>query len=77
VAVDSANAFVCGLKAPTDFKIQGESDKVDVRLKEGCAAIDAAERLPGFNDAFSGKAPDIGAYEFGAALPHYGPRPKK
>jgi hypothetical protein len=46
----------------------------DFRLKAGAAAIDAGVQLPTINDGFSGSAPDLGAYEFGAPLPHYGPR---
>jgi hypothetical protein len=30
--------------------------------------------LPNINDQFSGSGPDLGAFEFGTALPHYGPR---
>ena len=41
---------------------------------KGCAAIDAGAALPNINDSFSGKAPDLGAYESGRPLPHYGPR---
>jgi len=29
--------------------------------------------LPNITDGFSGPAPDLGAIEFGAAPPHYGP----
>ena len=50
---------------------------VDLRLREGTAAIDAGEVLPGFNDSYTGKAPDLGAYELGSLLPQYGPRPEK
>ena len=39
--------------------------------------IDAGQPLPGVNDGFSGKAPDLGAYEIGAPIPHYGPRRAK
>ena len=35
---------------------------------------DAGKVLPGFNDGYAGKAPDLGAYELGVELPHYGPR---
>ena len=35
-------------------------------------AIDAGVRLPGFNDEFSGKAPDIGAFENGLAPLRFG-----
>ena len=35
----------------------------DLTLREDSPAIDRAERIPGFNDGFKGKAPDIGAFE--------------
>ena len=38
------------------------------------AAVDAGTALPGINDAMTGSAPDLGAYERGLAAPHYGPR---
>ena len=53
------------LYKPADF---------DFRLREGSAAVDAGVRLTGINDDFTGKAPDLGAYEVGKPLPHYGPR---
>jgi hypothetical protein len=43
-------------------------------LKAGCNAIDAGAELPNINEDFVGKAPDLGAYEHGKPLPHYGPR---
>ncbi len=43
-------------------------------LKAGCNAIDAGAILPNINVDYAGKAPDLGAYEFGRPLPHYGPR---
>ena len=43
-------------------------------LKAGCNAIDAGDALPNLTDGFTGKAPDLGAYEHGRPLPHYGPR---
>lgn len=46
----------------------------DLRLKAGSAAVDKALYIPNINDGFSGKAPDLGAYEVGQALPQYGPR---
>lgn len=48
----------------------------DLRLKAGSAAVDAGLPLPGINDGYRGRAPDLGAYEFGEPLPHYGPRPE-
>jgi hypothetical protein len=46
----------------------------DFALRPGSAAVDAGIRLPGVNDDFTGRAPDLGAYEVGRPLPHYGPR---
>jgi hypothetical protein len=48
----------------------------DLRIAPGSAAEDDALLLPNINDVFTGKAPDIGAYEIGRPLPHYGPRPR-
>jgi hypothetical protein len=53
-----------------------EPDSIDLRLREGAAAIDAGIELPNVTDGFQGRAPDLGAYEFGVPLPHYGPRAK-
>jgi hypothetical protein len=50
-------------------------DSFDFRLKPGSRAIDGGVALPTINDDFTGRAPDIGAYEAGKPLPHYGPRP--
>ena len=38
-------------------------------------AVDAGVALANINDGFAASAPDLGAYEVGAPLPHYGPRP--
>ena len=46
----------------------------DFQLKPGTAAIDAGTSLPTITDGFTGKAPDLGAYEMGKPIPHYGPR---
>lgn len=62
---------------PPDFKDVSRLYKpadYDFRLKAGSRAIDAGVLLPTINDGFTGKAPDIGAYEFGRDIPHYGPR---
>ncbi|HUK35354.1 MAG TPA: choice-of-anchor Q domain-containing protein [Vicinamibacterales bacterium] len=49
-------------------------DGLDFRLKPGSPAIDAGVDLPTITDGFTGKAPDIGAYESGRPVPQYGPR---
>ena len=51
-----------------------EARELDFRLKPGGRAVDAGVVLPGLNDGYAGRAPDLGAYEAGAPLPHYGPR---
>jgi len=53
------------LYKPADF---------DFTLRPGSAAVDAGVRLRGINDDFTGRAPDLGAYELGRPIPHYGPR---
>jgi hypothetical protein len=73
--VDAASLFATGVSAPPDVKTQFTIDVNDLRLKAGTAAIDAGAPLPNVNDGFRGRAPDLGAYEFGDKLPHYGPRP--
>ncbi len=49
-------------------------DDFDFRLRPGSAAIDAGVALPTINDDFTGRAPDLGAYELDRPIPHYGPR---
>jgi len=46
----------------------------DLRLRPTGAAVDVGVVIPNVNDGFAGAAPDVGAYEAGAALPTYGPR---
>jgi hypothetical protein len=47
---------------------------VDLTLKPGSIAIDAGKVIPNVTDGYTGAAPDLGAYEVGAPIPHYGPR---
>ncbi len=51
-----------------------EREVADLRPREGTGIVDAALALPNINDNFRGAGPDIGAYEVGEPLPHYGPR---
>ena len=53
------------LYAPEDF---------DFTPAPGSPLVDAGMRLPTINDAYAGKAPDIGAIELGAQPRRYGPR---
>jgi hypothetical protein len=59
--------------AATVQKLYNAAD-LDFRLEAGSAAIDRGTILPTVTEGFSGRAPDLGAIEAGAAMPHYGPR---
>ena len=48
--------------------------RFDFRLKSGSAAADVGVALPNINDGYTGRAPDLGAYELDRPVPHYGPR---
>ena len=43
-------------------------------LKPSSKAVDAGVVIPTVNEVFNGNAPDLGALEVGAPIPHYGPR---
>jgi hypothetical protein len=51
-----------------------KADDANFALKPGAAAIDRGVALANVTDGFTGRAPDLGALEFGQAPPHYGPR---
>ena len=59
----------------SDVRRVYRSGDFDFRLKPGSAAVDAGVVIPNITDGFTGKAPDLGAYELGAPVPQYGPRP--
>jgi hypothetical protein len=60
---------------PSDPRKLYKPDDFDFQLRPGSAAVDAGIRLPNINDDFTGRAPDLGAYEINQPAPHYGPRP--
>lgn len=70
--LEAAGLFASGVVAPEDEKAVHEP--VDLRLAEKSEAVDAGQGLAGFEAGVAGKGPDLGAYEVGRALPHYGPR---
>jgi hypothetical protein len=74
LVVDARTVFAGGVRPPADERTAYNTAVNDLRLSASTAAIDAGQALPGFNDDFRGRAPDLGACEFGSALPHYGPR---
>ncbi len=47
----------------------------DLRLAPGSPCIDAGEYIPGINDDFLGRAPDIGAHEFDSSPQAAGTKP--
>jgi hypothetical protein len=47
---------------------------LNFRLKAAGKAVDAGVPIPTVNDGFTGRAPDLGALEFGKPEPKYGPR---
>ncbi|HUU42433.1 MAG TPA: right-handed parallel beta-helix repeat-containing protein [Planctomycetota bacterium] len=77
VVVSPAGLFASGILPPKDVKTQFKPEVNDLRLKTGSNAVDAGLVLPNVNDGFRGNAPDLGAYELGDPLPHYGPRKGK
>jgi hypothetical protein len=60
--------------APSNQGKLYDPDQVDLRPKLNSTIIDAAEVIPGINENYTGKAPDLGAYEYGQEIPVYGPR---
>lgn len=67
------NAKMPALDDPTRLYDPAE---VDLRLNTEAGAVDAGVILPNINDGYQGVAPDLGAYEYGVDMPHYGPRPR-
>jgi hypothetical protein len=63
--------------SPPDSSMPGtpyDAADLNLKLRTGSKAVDAGVRLPNVNDRFTGKAPDLGAYELGETAPVYGPR---
>lgn len=60
--------------APPRPGVTSDFAQVDLRPRQGASIVDRGVPLPGINDGYSGKAPDLGCYELGAAVPRYGPR---
>ena len=55
-------------------RVYHPGDGFDFRLRPGSAAVDAGVVLPTITDGFTGRAPDLGAYEQDRPVFHYGPR---
>jgi hypothetical protein len=77
IKINPKTCFASGLLPPADKNKTYKAEDIDARLAENSDAVDTGVVLPNFNDGFAGKAPDLGCYEFGQPLPHYGVRPEK
>ena len=53
-----------------------DPDAVDLRLRAGTPPVDAGVELANITRQVTGSAPDMGAYERGVPVPHFGPRPR-
>jgi hypothetical protein len=64
------------LRAPDPTKPHAiyHAADLDFSLRPGGKTVDAGVILPNVNDDFTGRAPDLGAYETGKLVPVYGPR---
>jgi Right handed beta helix region len=71
--LDIRTLFASGAVPPEDIA-KPIANLIDLRPSSRSEAIDAGVPLPGLNDGFHGARPDLGAYELGDSLPHYGPR---
>ncbi|MEY2853525.1 MAG: hypothetical protein RL030_657 [Pseudomonadota bacterium] len=60
--------------ARADLQRLFKPEEVDLQLRPRSRAIDRGVVLPNVTDGHRGRAPDIGAYEFGEPPPQYGPR---
>jgi hypothetical protein len=74
VMFDPAGFMSFTMPDNSDMSHMYPTDGYDLRLKRGSAAIDKGMILPNITDGYRGSAPDLGAYELGDDLPHYGPR---
>ncbi len=76
ILIDNKTCFEMKDPVPKNVGRVYKPEDFDLRPGKNSDALDKGVRLPNFNDGFTGKAPDLGAYERGRPLPHYGPRPK-
>ena len=74
VVIDYGDFVRVSAPDPQDPQRFYRPEEFDFTLRAGSKAIDAGVTLPNVNDGFTGKAPDLGAYERGRPLPSYGPR---
>jgi len=68
------NVFTSAKQPPGDDQF-ADPKAIDITIRPDSKAVDAGVVMPGINDGFTGKAPDLGCYEVGKPIPSYGPRP--
>ncbi len=64
------------IEAQPDAETVIRPDSWSVMLRSASAAVDAGEVVPNISDRYEGARPDIGAWETGQPVPHYGPDPR-
>jgi hypothetical protein len=74
VLVDYGDFVRVSAPDPADPRRFYRPAEFDFTLRAGSRAVDAGVVLPNVNDGFTGRAPDLGAFERGRPLPTYGPR---
>ena len=74
VLLDFDTFVKVGIPDKSDPQRLYNPEDFDFRLQPGSAAVAAGVELPTITDDFTGRAPDLGAYESGKPIPHYGPR---
>ena len=73
--LDVSYADLVNGSLPMSYGAGAPKDSWNVQLEEDSRAIDAGTALTHLNDAFRIQGdPDLGAFEYGEPLPHYGPR---
>ncbi|PCJ56479.1 MAG: hypothetical protein COA79_18735 [Planctomycetota bacterium] len=72
--INTATCFESGMLPPKNNKHEYTLKELNFSLAKKSDAVDKGVILPGFNDNFHGKAPDLGAIELGQKPLHYGPR---
>jgi hypothetical protein len=74
VLVDFDTFVKVGLPDKSDPQRLYAPEDLDFQLRPGSPAVDAGVEIPTVTDGFTGRAPDLGAYELGVEAPRYGPR---
>jgi len=74
VRIAKEGTFLSGIEAPEDSDRQFPTDVNDLRLAPNSEAVNRGTVVRNISDNYTGNLPDLGAYESGSALLHYGPR---